>query len=278
MTKRSCGGGAIPLPTYHWEYDLLGDQLSDNKKYYYLKLKDSFFNEDAAVVLESMENGHIYSNIRFKLYLKSLKYDGRLMMTDRIPYDLKNIDSLARVIRCDVDHLRRAIKIFKELDIIEVLSNGEMYMLDIQNYIGHSSTEADRKRQYRLDIDKKMGQISDKCPDKNPPELELETELETEIEIEKELDLDQSFNLFWNTYDKKVDLCKCKSKWKKLTKEDKDNLLAYVPKYVAATPDKQYRKNPVTFLNNRSWENEIIKNNIYSTKSKQEKIMEELHG
>ena len=39
-------------------------------------------------------------------------------------------------------------------------------------------------------------------------------------------------------------------------------MFEYIPKYKQAQPDKQYRKNPETFLRNRSWEDELIfKNN-----------------
>ena len=46
--------------------------MSDNRKYYYLKLKENYFDEDAIVLLESMQDGILYSNILLKLYLKSL--------------------------------------------------------------------------------------------------------------------------------------------------------------------------------------------------------------
>ncbi|NWK12126.1 phage replisome organizer, partial [Clostridium cadaveris] len=36
--------------------------MADNKKYYYLKLKDNFFDTDAMIVLESMPDGYLYSN------------------------------------------------------------------------------------------------------------------------------------------------------------------------------------------------------------------------
>ena len=51
--------------------------MSDNRKYYYLKLKENYFDEDAIVLLESMQDGILYSNILLKLYLKSLKNGGR---------------------------------------------------------------------------------------------------------------------------------------------------------------------------------------------------------
>ena len=60
--------------------------MSDNRKYYYLKLKESYFDDDAIVLLESMQDGMLYSNILLKLYLKSLKNGGRLQLDEHIPY------------------------------------------------------------------------------------------------------------------------------------------------------------------------------------------------
>lgn len=37
--------------------------MADNKKYYYLKLKENFFDSDSMVLLESMQDGILYSNI-----------------------------------------------------------------------------------------------------------------------------------------------------------------------------------------------------------------------
>ena len=47
--------------------------MADNRKYYYLKLKENFFDSDSIVLLEDMKDGILYSNILLKLYLKSLK-------------------------------------------------------------------------------------------------------------------------------------------------------------------------------------------------------------
>lgn len=72
------------------------------------------------------------------------------------------------------------------------------------------------------------------------------------------------FDLFWNTYDKKVgDKDKIKSKWNSLKIEDQKLILVHVHKYKIAQNDKKYRKDPSTYLNNKSWLDEII----YSKKS-----------
>lgn len=136
--------------------------MADHSKYYYLKLKENFFDTEDMKLLESMDNGYIYSNILMKMYLLSLRSNGRLMYKDKIPYSPK---MLSTILNHNVDILEKAIDIFKELGLIEVLNTGEMFMLDIQNYIGKSSDEADRKRLYRAEIEKKKLECKDICPD-----------------------------------------------------------------------------------------------------------------
>lgn len=70
--------------------------------------------------------------------------------------------------------------------------------------------------------------------------------------------LDADFIEFWNLYDKKRDKDKCQKKWKRLTRDEKQAIFETLPKYVASTPDKGYRKNPLTWLNGKCWEDEII--------------------
>lgn len=127
--------------------------LSDNKKYYYIRLKDSFFDSDEMKVMESMKDGYLYGNILLKLYLRSLKNNGCLMLNERIPY---NAEMLATITGHQVGTIKQALTIFKDLGLIEVLDNGAIYMLDIQNFIGNSSSDGDSKRAHRRGI-------TDKC-------------------------------------------------------------------------------------------------------------------
>ena len=165
--------------------------MADNKKYYYLKLADNFYDRDEMIILESMPDGYMYSNILLKLYLRSLKNEGKLLFNDRIPY---NSQMLANITRFPVGVIEKALKIFLDLGLIEILDNGAIYMLDIQNFIGKSTTEADRKRDYRkriADDKKKLGQMSGQCLDKTTPETEQEIDLEIKTEIETELEQQQ---------------------------------------------------------------------------------------
>ena len=158
--------------------------MADNKKYYYMRLNENYFDSETQVLLESMPDGYLYSNILLKLYLKSLKNDGRLMFNDKIPYSSQMI---ATITRHQIGTVEKALQIFKELNTIDVIDTGAIYMLDIQNFIGKSNTEADRKRDYRRRIDAEknaMGHLSLNCP--------LEIEKEIELEIDKELDIDNT--------------------------------------------------------------------------------------
>lgn len=163
--------------------------MSDNKKYYYLRLKDNFFDSDELKILESMKDGYLYSNILLKLYLRSLKNDGKLVVNERIPY---NSEMLASVTGHQVGTIKQALSMFKELGLIEVLENGAIYMLDIQNFIGKGSTEADRQRLYdrRISEERKQNKLTqsrnlEEICKKSTPEIEIE--LEKDIEIEKEI-------------------------------------------------------------------------------------------
>lgn len=128
--------------------------MADNKKYYYLKLKDHFFDDDKIFVLESLPDGYLYSNILLKLYLKSLKGNGRLMFNERIPY---TSNLLAQITRHPVGVIEKAIDIFKEFELIEVMDNGAIFITDIQNFIGSSSSEADRQREYQRRLKESNG-------------------------------------------------------------------------------------------------------------------------
>lgn len=125
--------------------------MADNKKYYYLKLKENFFDSEEMIILQNMENGYIYSDILLKLYLRSLKNEGRLMFKKLIPY---TPSALAQVVRHSEETVEKALEIFQQLELVEILDNGAIYILDIQNFIGSSSTEADRRREYDRRIKK----------------------------------------------------------------------------------------------------------------------------
>ena len=172
--------------------------MATNKKYYFLKFKEDFFRDETIILLEDIKDGFLFSNILLKMYLLSLKDNGLLMLNDRIPHTPQTI---ATVTKHQIGTVERALHIFIELGLVEILTNGVYYMTDIQLFIGQSSSEGDRKRKQRMELTaenllpnsvlRQGGQMSDKCP----PILELDIELEKDIDIEIELENGQPSRL-----------------------------------------------------------------------------------
>lgn len=124
--------------------------MADNKKYYWLKLKSDFFEDDTIQFIEEQENGMLYVNFYLKLCLKSLKYNGkliRLIGNTLLPYDAK---SLAKLTNTDVDTVRVAMELFKQIGLVEVLDSGEIYLSQINEMIGSETAVAERVRKHRL--------------------------------------------------------------------------------------------------------------------------------
>lgn len=135
----------------------------ENKIYYYLKLKEDFYDSEDIKILESMTNGYLYSNLLMKLYLKSLKNGGKLIFKDYIPYDPEMI---ATITGHNKDVVEKALKIFEAMKLITILDNGTIFMLDIQKMIGSISSEGLRKQEYRerIEREKMLGTNVGQCP------------------------------------------------------------------------------------------------------------------
>lgn len=152
--------------------------MSENRRFYYLKLKENFYSSETMVILESMPDGLLYSNLLLKMYLMSLKNSGILMLNDTLPH---TVQTIATFTRHQVGTVERAIKIFMEFGLVEKLNDGAFYMTDLQLLIGQSSTEGERKKQERSRLQRQNllpSGKSDICPpieqaDKCPPILEF---------------------------------------------------------------------------------------------------------
>lgn len=254
-------------------------------RYFYLMLKENFYDSDDMVLLESMENGYKYSNILLKLYLRSLKDKGKLMYKDRIPY---SIEMLAKLTRHDPDTVRRAIEIFQQMGIIEILDNGAIFMMDIENYIGKSSTEADRRRAYdrRIAAEKKLLLANDneksceKSCEKSHEHIDIDINTNIDINTEQnniviasandsvnKYQFEKEFNIIWNDYPNKKGKANAlksyiKARKKGTTKEDIYNGLKNYIKYIKLEKiDQQYIKHGSTWFAQECWNDDYTINN-----------------
>lgn len=227
--------------------------MSDNKQYYYMKLKEGFFDTDEIKILESMENGYLYCNILLKLYLRSLRSEGRLMYKNIIPYTPEIISSL---VGHPADVIEKALEVFKQLGLVEILDNGAIFMLDIQNFIGKSSTEADRQRAYQNKIKRERDAIAlDGTIEK---ELRIPEQKKEENAVEapkaRRQERDPDFEEFWKVYPRKEDKGSAYKKYNARRKDgfSPEELLEAAKNYAAQCErektERKYIKLGKTFL------------------------------
>lgn len=148
------------------------------RKYYWLKLDKNFFKRHDIRIIEAMPNGKDYVLFYLKLLVESVSHDGKLRFSDAIPYDE---DMLATITNTNVDVVRSAIKVFTQLQMIEIMDDKTVFMAEVENMTGSETKWAKDKREYR----KRTGQGEDNVL------LELDNvRQEKEKEKEKELELE----------------------------------------------------------------------------------------
>ncbi|MCI8890686.1 MAG: hypothetical protein HFH34_04935 [Eubacterium sp.] len=222
--------------------------MADNRKYYYLKLKEGFFESDEIRILESMKDGYIYSNILLKLYLKSLRNEGRLMYRNVIPF---TPEILATLVGHQVGTVEKALETFKSLDLIEILDNGAIYMMDIQNFIGKSSTEADRQREYYNKIKNEKTLLGDAGGDSAAGQECKKPEPKSKKAISN---YSTDFEELWAIYPRKADKAQAYKKYRARLEDgfSHEQLLEAVKNYADQCrkdrTEEKYIKHGKTFL------------------------------
>ncbi len=149
------------------------------KKYYWLKLKEDFFDDDAISWLEEQPKGKEYALFYLKLCLKSLKTDGiliRTVGTMLVPYDMKK---LSEITKTEFDTVVVAMELMKNIGLVEILENGEIFLPGLHQMVGSESQWAKYK--------KKNGKLENFQQDSNGVPKNLQTE-NRDKEIEKEIE------------------------------------------------------------------------------------------
>lgn len=131
-----------------------------DKRYYWLKLKEDFFQDEAIEWLEEQENGKEYCLFYLKLCLKSLKDDGKLIRTVGnllIPY---STEKLAEATRTKADTVMVAMQVLQRIGLVEILDDGAIQMLKLQDMVGSEAGNANALRQKRFRQRKKQELLS----------------------------------------------------------------------------------------------------------------------
>lgn len=157
------------------------------KRFYWLKLKENFFEDDTIKWIEEQDNGKEYVLFYLKLCLKSLKTDGNMIrhVGDMIiPYDKKALSVLTNT---DVDTVVVAMELFKKIGLIEVLDSGAIYLKQINEMVGTETDKAELMRKKRALDGNIVTQLLPECYTEKEKEKEKEFRDKREsIELEGE--------------------------------------------------------------------------------------------
>jgi predicted phage replisome organizer len=148
--------------------------MADNKKFYWLKLKRDFFKRHDIRIIETMPNGKDYILFYLKLLLESIDHEGALRFSETIPY---NEQMLSVITDTNVDIVKSAMKVFIELNMIEIFDDNTIFMQEVTKLIGSETKGAERVREHR----------------KKQKALQCNTSVtkcNTEIDIDKEIQID----------------------------------------------------------------------------------------
>ena len=250
--------------------------MSENKRYYWLKLDENFFEDDTIAWLEEQENGKDYVIFYLKLALKSLKDDGRLIRyvgETLIPYDVR---ALAKLTNTSPDTVAVSMKTFLDIGLVSQLESGEIYLNQIEEMVGSETDVAKRVRKHRAKKALGGGEKKELLQG-NTSETKSNTEIEKERELEKESDIDidkeknkpankladselqQRFDNLWEQYPNKKSKPKAFTAYKKAIKEGTtdDEILKGIENYKQEIEikrtDKQYIAHGSTWFNQKRW-------------------------
>lgn len=173
--------------------------MAENKKYYWLKLKEDFFEEKQIKYLRKLPDGDKLVIAYLKMQLKSLKTEGFIKYDSILP---SNIEELSMILDEDINIVTLLIKALQQVGAIEILDDGSFYMIAMQDLIGKEGASAERVRKFR----ERQKQNEIKMLQGNTNVTNCNTEIEKEKEIEKEIELDIEKDKKINKYNDVVEI------------------------------------------------------------------------
>ena len=198
--------------------------MESSKKYYWLKLKRDFFKRHDIQIIEGMENGKDYLLFYLKLLCESVDHEGNLRFSEQIPYNEK---MLATITNTNIDIVRSAIKVFSELQMIDVMDDGTYFMSEVNKMLGCETAWAEKKRKQRAKGDNVL-EVSSPCLLDVRQEIEIEKELEKELDKKKDKDIRHKYGEYQNVLLSDKDFEKLKAEFPTDYEERIERLSVYM--------------------------------------------------
>lgn len=162
--------------------------MSNTKKYYWIRLKTDFFDQDTIDFLMGQENGAKYVVIYQMLMLKTAQQNGLLATKTNeimIPYDVKKIVRDTKYF--DFDTVTIALELFKKLGLVYEEENNILKLTEVEKLVGSEGKSAQWMRDKRA-RDNAHKQIT------TSSQTTSQSDREIDIDIEKDIDIDIDIN------------------------------------------------------------------------------------
>lgn len=124
--------------------------MATGKRYYWIKLKESFMTSDTVDFLMGQPDGANYVVLYQMLCLKTINTDGKLERRIGeviIPYDEQKIARDTKWF--SVDTVRVALNLYKALGLVYQDVDGSLVLADHKNLVGSETDYAERNRRLR---------------------------------------------------------------------------------------------------------------------------------
>lgn len=219
------------------------------KKYYWLKLKEAYFDNPKIKMLRKIAGGDTFTIIYLKMQLLSIR-DGGILKYEGIDTDFAN--EIALKIDEDVENVKVVLSYLEKQSLIDFNeSQNEMILYEASQSIGSECESAERVRAFR----KRQKVLQ--CNDSETAGLI------SNISISKSNSIyEKEFEEIWSIYPNKQGKSKALKSYIKARKDGiecetiRDGVDRYSAYCKANATDKQYISHGDTWFGNRRWTDE----------------------
>lgn len=151
-------------------------------KNYWFKNKNSMMKRHDITILAQMQDGLTYCGILWFLMSESVDHDAKLRFSEKKPYTARTLSPLCHATE---ERMKEAMKLFQELELIEILEDGTIFIPLVAENIGSEANNdnANRQRRFRERNADALQNVTDSVTKCNAGVTQSVTERNESIEI-----------------------------------------------------------------------------------------------
>ncbi len=234
--------------------------MAGNKKFYWLKLKEDFFDEKYVKALRKLPDGDALVIVYLKMQLKSLKTEGIIKYENILP---SAEEELALYLDEDINIVRLTLSALINMGVVEQWENDTLYMVAMQELIGSETAVAERVRRHRTiqAEHQKALQCNTDVTNCNTEKREKRKEKKEKREENRDK-TSEMFESVWALYPKKQGKSNAYKSFEKAIKDGvsvekiKQGVEDYIQYIEKTNTQQKYIKQGSTWFNQKCWDDD----------------------